>query len=101
MLIEGWEFEHCLKFLVMFLHGVGGIVEYEAKERVELVRRGKTKSTTWSLEYRNTLKFSTITVRGRRRKGGREGEAGKGGGRREGGGRIEEKGKGRVSGGTM
>ena len=92
MLIEGWEFEHCLKFLVVFLHGVGGIVEYEAKERVELVRRGKTKSTTWSLEYRNTLKFSTITEgkkrKGRKRGGGREG-------------RIEEKGKGRVSGGTM
>ena len=32
LLIEGWEFEHCLKFLVVFLHGVGGIVEYEAKE---------------------------------------------------------------------
>ena len=63
LLIEGWEFEHSLKFLVVFLHGVGGVVEYETKERVKLVRRGKTKSTTRSLEYRNTLKFSTITVR--------------------------------------
>ena len=74
LLIEGWEFEHSLKFLVVFLHGVGGVVEYEAKEGVKLVRRGKTKSTTRSLEYRNTLKFSTITVRGRKGKGGRERE---------------------------
>ena len=79
LLIEGWEFEHSLKFLVVFLHGVGGVVEYETKERVKLVRRGKTKSTTRSLEYRNTLKFSTITE-GKKRKGRkRGGEAGKGG----------------------
>ena len=76
--MEGRKFEHCFKIRIMLLHCVGGVIEHQAQERVKLVRGGKPKSPAWTLEYRDTFEFSTITVK-------RGGEKGDGGGRWRGG----------------